>query len=102
KLENSLLTLKIFGGVVETKIPLEIPTDEVRLAELELVFNREHEDIDSIDLEKEAKEILARYEQEIAKQRIKELNEHLSELDEESEEYEETIIEISCLQKKIK
>ena len=102
KLENSLLALKIFGGVVETKIPLEIPTDEVRLAELELVFNREHEDIDSIDLEKEAKEILARYEQEIAKQRIKELNEHLSELDEESEEYEETIIEISCLQKKIK
>ncbi len=97
KLENSLLALKIFGGVVGTKIPLDIPEDETRLAELELVFNREHE-VGDEDLEREAKELLARYKKEVAGQKIKELSEKLAELDEESDEYEDILREIQALQ----
>ena len=97
QLEDSLLALKVFGGITKTEIPLPIPEDETRLAELELVFNREHEQVSS-DLEKEAKEILARYQQETKKARISALNQELSNLSEESPEYEDILRQIADLQ----
>lgn len=99
KLEDSLLALKIYGGITRTEIPFEIPEDEARLSELELVFNSEHEKTKVNDLEKEAAELYARYIEESNKQKIKELRAKLLELDEESEEYEETLREITDLQK---
>ena len=99
KLEDSLLALKIYGGITRTEIPFEIPEDEARLSELELVFNSEHEKTQDIDLEKEAAELFIRYTEELNKQKIKELRAKLLELDEESEEYEETLREITDLQK---
>ncbi len=98
KYENSLLALKVFGGITKTKIPFEIPEDETKLNELELVFNREHENLDDTDFEKEAEELLIRYNKELAQQRIKELNTKLENLDENSEEYERTLKEIYELQ----
>ncbi len=98
KLEDSLLALKIFGGVTKTKVPFEIPDDETRLSELELVFNSEHEFTDNIDLEKEAKELLARYERETKHQKIQTLNEKLNSLDEDSEEFIKILKEIKNLQ----
>ncbi len=99
KLENSLLALKIYGGIVKTKIPLEVPEDDARLAELELVFNSEHELSDTDNYEKEAKELLSLYKQEIAKQKISALNDKLSELEEDSEEFLSVLHEINELQK---
>ncbi|MBR2641005.1 DNA primase [Candidatus Saccharibacteria bacterium] len=99
KLENSLLALKVYGGIVKTKIPLEIPDDDAKLAELELIFNSEHELSSTQDYEKEAKELLAIYQQEIAKAKIAELNNKLSELEEDSEEYLEILHSINELQK---
>lgn len=99
KLENSLLALKIFGGVTKTDIPLEIPDDDTKLAELELIFNREHEVSDQPNYEKEATELLARYTNELANHRIKDLSEQLSALDEDSDEYEALVAEITDLQK---
>ena len=99
KLENSLLALKIFGGITKTKIPLELPDDETRLNELELIFNREHENVKDADYEKEASELLVRYNKEINKAKIKELNEKLESLDENSDEYEKILKEIIELQK---
>lgn len=98
KIENSLLALKVFGGVTKVKIPLEIPDDETKLAELELVFNQEHAFIDNIDLEKEAAELLARYNNEITKQQIRALNTKLASLNEESDEYELVLRQIRDLQ----
>ncbi len=98
KLEDSLLSLKIFGGV-KTKIPLDLPEDETRIDELELVFNREHEGITDPDFEKEALELVKRYNMEINKQKIAELNEKLLSLDENSDEYFETLKDITDLQK---
>ena len=98
KLENSLLALKLFGGITKTKIPLEIPEDETKLSELELVFNQEHE-ISGTDLEKEARELLSRYEKELNKVKIAELNAKLESLDEDSDEFFEVLREIRELQK---
>lgn len=99
KLENSLLALKVFGGLTKTKIPLETPDDETRLSELELIFNRDHENVKNPNYEKEAEELLARYNKELNAQKIKELNEKLDYLDEDSEEYENILKEIIELQK---
>lgn len=99
KLENSLLALKVFGGVSKVQIPLEIPEDDTRLAELELIFNSEHQLSESADYDREAKELLGRYREEVKKQKIKELSERLDELDENDEEYEKVLREIRNLQK---
>ncbi len=98
KLENSLLALKVFGGITRTKIPLDIPDDETKLSELELIFNSEHEVSKDIDLEKEASELLARYERELNKARINELNKKLEALNEDDDEYERILKEIIKLQ----
>ena len=99
KLENSLLALKVFGGVSKVQIPLEIPEDDTRLAELELVFNSEHQLSENTDYDREAKELLVRYNTLITKQKIKELSERLDELDENVDEYEKVLREIRNLQK---
>lgn len=99
KLEDSLLALKIFGGITKTDIPLDLPEDETRIDELELVFNREHEGIKDPNYENEALELMKRYSAEIAKQKIAELNEKLQSLDEDSDEYLETLKDITDLQK---
>jgi DNA primase len=99
KLENSLLALKLFGGITKTDIPFEIPEDETRIDELELVFNNDHEGIKEPNYEKEAVELMKRYQKELDKQKIAELTSKLAELDENDARYEEIIKEISDLQK---
>ena len=96
KLTNSLLALKMFGGVTETKIPLAVPEDEARLAELEMIFNQEHDRMD-VDCEKEAQELLIRYNDELRKEKVRKLSEMLSEMDEEDENYEVVLREIRDL-----
>ncbi len=100
KLENSLLALKIYGGITKTDIPLEIPEDDTRLSELELVFNSEHQLNAPTDYEAEARALLSSYQKELDKQKITELNNKLKELDEDSDEYLEVLEKINSLQKK--
>ena len=99
KLENSLLALKLFGGITKTDIPFEIPEDETRIDELELIFNNDHEGIKEPNYEKEAVELMKCYRKELDKQKIAELTSKLAELDEDDAKYEEIIKEISDLQK---
>ena len=101
KLENSLLALKVYGGVTKTKIPLAIPDDEARLMELELVFNQEHAAVDDGDYEKEAAELLALYESELRKRQIAELSEKLAEMGEDDEDYDVLLRKIYELQKNV-
>ena len=98
KLEDLLLSLKVFGGITKTKIPLDIPDDEARIGDLELVFNANYQNIKDPDYEKEARELLKRYEKELNKQKITELNQKLSETDENSDEYEAILQQIMELQ----
>lgn len=99
KLENSLLALKLFGGITKTKIPLDIPDDETKLAELELIFNSEHENPTDQNYEKEATELLSLYTRELNKQKIAELSEELTALDEDDPAYEKLLQQITDLQK---
>ena len=101
KIENSLLALKVFGGITKTKVPLDVPDDETKLSELELIFNSEHESIENADYEKEASELLSFYNKELNKQKIALLTEKIGELDEDSDEYTDTLNEITDLQKTI-
>lgn len=99
KLEDSLLALKLFGGVTKPKIPLDLPEDDTKLAELELIFNTEHAAIKEPNYEHEATELLNLYTKELNKQKIAALNEKLEMLDENSEEYTKVLEEITDLQK---
>ncbi len=98
KLENSLLALKVFGGITKTDIPFAIPEDDTKLADLELVFSSEHEGIEEPNYENEAKELMDLYNKEYTQQRIKELTAKLEELDEESDEYDDALRQIRDLQ----
>ena len=97
RIEDSLLALKLFGGITKTDIPLEIPEDDSRIDELELVFNSEHENITDPDYEREAVDLMARYEAEVSKQKIDDLRAKLEDLDESSEEYAKIVSEINEL-----
>ena len=98
KMEMSLLALKAFGNVEKTIIPLDLPEDDAKLDELEMIFNSDHEGLADPNYEKEARELLARYNDALNKQKIKELNDKLLELDENSDEYDEILQEIVTLQ----
>ncbi len=99
KMELSLLAIKAFADLKDPIIPLDLPNNSAELDELELVFNRDHENIKDPDYQKEATELLSRYNKAIKQQKIKELNLKLAELDENSEEYDSIIREITDLQK---
>lgn len=100
-IENSLLALKIFGKV-NVAIPVDIPDDKAKLDELEIVFEHEHEkvkNISSSDLEKEAIDLVREYEKIIKEEKLRNLNEKLASIDEDSEEYDEILRQILVLQK---
>ena len=99
KLADSLLALKLFGGVTKTDIPLDIPEDEARIDELELIFNTDHEGLKNPNYEKEAADLIKRYNTELNRQKIAELNKQLAELDDNDAVYEDIIRKISDLQK---
>ncbi len=99
KLENSLLALKLLGSIKKTIIPLDLPKDDTKLSELELVFSTEHDGIENPDYEKEATELLKLYKKELNNQKIITLRQELESLDEESDEYEKLLMEITDLQK---
>lgn len=99
KIEDNLLALKLYGGVADYDIPLEIPDDETKLSELELVFDNNYGDIKDLDIDKEIKLLLSRYQKELRKIKIANLNQRLEELDEDSPNYEETLSELNSLLK---
>ena len=98
KIEDSLLAIKLYGGVTKTKIPLDIPDDDAKISELELVFMRDHENVAEPNFDKEAADLLSRYETEINKQKIQTLSEQLAAMDEDDDNYEVVLREILNLQ----
>lgn len=102
KLEDTLLALKIYGGITKTQIALDVPEDETRLDELEMIFASEQEASGEADYEKIAAELWQRYETEVNKQKIFELNAKLAEMDDDDPEYEKVLMEIRDLQNPIK
>ena len=83
-LRDNLQALLIFGGVTGVK-GVDLPEDETRLAELELVFEARYKDWKGPALEKEAKELLGRLKIEETKQEIEALSEELGKVEAESD-----------------
>lgn len=98
KLENDLLAIMIYGGV-EGPAEIEIPEDETRLAELELVFDNLYKKFDKAELEKEAKSVYSRLKKEMIKHEIDELSAELANEDIDPEREKEILRKITELRK---
>lgn len=91
---DSLQALLMYGGVTSVK-GVELPEDEVKKAELEMVFEARYKGWDMGMLENEAKELLRRYKIEMNKQEVARLTARLAELEkQEGEEAEAESAEI--------
>lgn len=75
--EDNLLAIMLYGGEAGTKVNLELPEDEARLLELEMVYENRYKGWENSALEKEVKGLMTRREEEIRKVRIAELTEKL-------------------------
>lgn len=98
KLESNLLALKIYGHS-QLDIPLEIPEDKTKLAELELIFNTNYADLEGLNYEAEIASLLTRYQRELKKSQIIELQNQLEALDEDNPDYEKTLLALNQLLK---
>lgn len=99
KLIDSLLALKIYAKVTDPEIPLEAPTDETRLAELELVYQNSYAGLKDLDYATEAQNLLDRLDKELKKAEVTKLQEKLQTLDENDPSYEQVLAELNQLLK---
>ncbi len=93
-MQDSLQAIVLCGGVEGIK-GVEVPDNEIRLGELEMIFETKYKDWDKGALEREAKALLKRYKTEMNRVEIEKLSEKLAELEEQDEEgAEEEMAEI--------
>lgn len=84
-LQDNLQAILVYGGVTGIK-GVELPEDEARLGELELVFEMRYQGWGAAALEKEAKELLGRYKKEMGRQEVERLSAELEALGDSEEE----------------
>lgn len=82
---DNLQALVLYGEVTSVK-GVELPEDEARKAELELVFETRYKGWKSEALEQEAQQLLVRYKQEMSKQEVAMLTEELARAEEQGDE----------------
>ncbi len=106
-MRGSLQAIMIYGGVTNIK-GVELPEDETKLAELELVFEEKYQGWTVEALEQEAQELLKRLKVETSKKEVDVLTERLEQIeqleDEErteevEREYEEILRKIMALKR---
>ncbi len=84
-IRDNLQAIVIYGGVSGIK-GVELPDEETRLEELEMVFEARYKEWDKATLEKEAKALLVRYKTEMGKQEVEMLNVELAKAEEVGDE----------------
>ena len=98
KLENSILAIMVYGGV-DGPEELEIPDDETRLMELELVFDGLYKDFSKGELKKELDDLYARLKREMTRSEIGKLAKELEREDLEPEREKEILRRITELRR---
>ena len=98
-LEDALLAVMIFGGEAGEGINLEMPEDEVKLEELELIYETKYKDLSPTDLRKEVKALMESYQKELKQQKIEELTMELEKNEDDEEKSAEILREIQKIQK---
>lgn len=83
---DNLQAIVMYGGLAEVIRGVELPEDEVKKAELEMIFENRYKGWDLATLEKEAKALLARYKVEMNKIEVERLTGELAELEEKGDE----------------
>ncbi|MBR3131586.1 DNA primase [Candidatus Saccharibacteria bacterium] len=97
-LEDNLLAIMIYGGV-DTPLELEMPEDETKLDELELVFDNLYKKYTKAELEREVKDLCAALKKETTKSEIEVLKSELEADDLKPEREKEILKKIYELQK---
>jgi len=98
RLESNLLAIGVYGGV-EIPSELEIPEDETKLGELELVFEQTYKGWGRAALEAEVKGLYARLKTEVRKTEIERLMAELEDENLDPEREKEILRRITELQK---
>ncbi|MBQ6127440.1 DNA primase [Candidatus Saccharibacteria bacterium] len=98
-LEDTLLAIMIYGGEASEGINLEVPDDEVKLEELEFVYETKYKDMSQAELKKEVKDLLKSYQKELKAQKIEELMEELEQCEDDEEKSADILREIQKIQK---
>ena len=101
KLKDSLEAILVYGGAAGGEIKLDFPEDETRISELELIFEKEFEKLKAVELEKEAKLLMKRYEEEVIKAEIADLTKQLEEFEDDDKKTAEILRKIQSLRGKI-
>lgn len=82
-LQDRLEAILLYGGAVAEKIKLEVPEDEVRVKELELVFEKFYKNMGEGELAIEIDELWRRYLEERKRLKLAEMAAELEDADEE-------------------
>lgn len=98
-IQDSLMAIMIYGGSAGGEINLEIPEDETKIAELELIFERNYSKLNGEDLKKEARALFARYKREKNQYEIDELTKELEAASDDEEKTAELLRKIQLLRK---
>ena len=98
-LQESLEAILIYGGNASNEVSLEIPTDETRIAELELVYEKNYSKMSEDDLKKEAKSLMKRFKKEKNKEEIERLTNELENCSDDEEKTNEILRKIQTLRK---
>ena len=98
-LEESLEAIMIYGGSAGGEINLELPEDETKIAELELIFEKKYAKFSEEELKKEAKALMARYKREKDQHEIEKLTRELEEVSEDEERTAEILRKIQSLRR---
>lgn len=97
-LEDNLLAIMIYGGV-DGPSEIEIPEDETKLSELEMVFDNRYKNYSQSDLLQETKILYTRIKKEISKTEIEKLMFELKNEELDDERKKEILRKITELQK---
>ena len=97
-LEDNLLSIMVYGGV-EGPEELEVPEDETKLGELELIFDNMYKNYSRSDLKNEVEDLYKALKNEITKNEIEQLTAELEDEDIEPEREKEVLKKINELQK---
>ncbi|MBR5621534.1 DNA primase [Candidatus Saccharibacteria bacterium] len=98
-LEDSLLSIMLFGGDAGEGINLEVPDDETKLEDLSFVFENKYQKMSTSEIKAEVKDLLKEYDKETRAIKIAELSEKLAEVEDDEEKSAEILREIQTLQK---
>ncbi|MBR2587285.1 DNA primase [Candidatus Saccharibacteria bacterium] len=98
KLEDAILAIMVYGGISGPE-EIEVPEDETKLAELEMIFDEMYKNFKKNDLERELRELYGRLKKELNKNEIEKLGAELESENLDPEREKEILRKITELSK---